>query len=175
MSTPDRPHVVVMGVSGTGKSTVGEELARRHGRGFVEGDDYHPPANVAKMRAGRPLTDEDRWPWLEALAQRLDVVAAGEPRLVVSCSALRRAYRDLLRRGRPDGALFFLHLDAAESVLVRRMEGREHFMPSTLLRSQLDALEPLGPDEHGAVVDVDRPLPEVVSRSARALGEDPVG
>lgn len=173
MVTPDRPHVVVMGVSGTGKSTIAAALAREHGWDFVEGDDFHPRGNVAKMRAGTPLTDDDRWPWLDALAARL--ARAGEGRVVLTCSALRRAYRDVLRGPSAPGEVFFLHLSAAEDVLAARMRAREHFMPPALLHSQLEALEPLQHDELGATLDVDAPVAEILEGSARVLGQDPVG
>jgi len=140
--------VVVMGVSGAGKSAVGGACAHRLGWAFAEGDDFHSAANKAKMHAGTPLTDDDRWPWLRSIAAWIgEREAAGEPS-VVACSALRRAYRDLLRDGHP--SVRFLELDAVDDVLQRRIVGRTaHFMPVTLLQSQLDTLEPLQPDEPG--------------------------
>ena len=149
-----------MGVSGTGKTTVAEALVERLGWRFAEGDDFHPESNVAKMRSGRPLTDEDRRPWLEALAAwTADRDAEGVP-TVVTCSALRRGARDLLRTG-ADGTLF-CHLTGDKHELLGRMQGREHFFPPELLESQLDALEPLGPDEDGFAVDSGPPVPELV-------------
>lgn len=161
--------LVVMGVSGTGKSSVAAVLAERLGLSFVEGDDRHPPSNVAKMSAGTPLTDEDRQPWLEELGRMLgDHDAAGEP-VVLTCSALRRSYRDLLRARVPAGSLYFVHLRAPAAVLQERMESRDHFMPATLLASQLDTLEPLGDDETGGSFDVTPPLDEVVAAVVDAL------
>lgn len=156
-------HLVVMGVSGTGKTTVGEQLADQLGLPFLEGDSLHPAANIAKMSAGRPLDDDDRRPWLETLASLLAAHEADGVGTVLTCSALRRSYRDLLRGGLPAGAVYFVHLAAPESVLRDRMERRDHFMPASLLRSQLDTLEPLGDDETGAVYDVRAPAETVVS------------
>lgn len=139
--------VVVMGVSGTGKSTVGAALADALGIPFVEGDDLHPEANVAKMSAGVPLTDADRAPWLDRIAAEL-----GSP-AVVACSALKRAYRDRLREGAPGLALVYLHGTA--ELLAARVEGREgHFMPTALLQSQLDTLEEPAPAENAIPMDV---------------------
>jgi gluconokinase len=139
--------VVVMGVSGTGKSTIGVALADALGIPFVEGDDLHPEANVAKMAAGIPLTDADRAPWLDRIAAEL-----GSP-VVVACSALKRAYRDRLREAAPDLALVYLHGTA--ELLAARVEGREgHFMPTALLQSQLDTLEEPAPDEDAIPADV---------------------
>ncbi|MGV0655925.1 gluconokinase [Mycolicibacterium thermoresistibile] len=154
----DVPGIVVMGVSGCGKSTVGAALARRLGVPFADADDFHPPANIAKMASGRPLDDPDRLPWLEAVGRW----SAGQPGgAVVACSALRRSYRDRLRRHRGD--LVFLHLTGEPEVIARRQAGRTgHFMPSSLLRSQFDTLEPLQPDEPGATVDVDRSVDAIV-------------
>ncbi|MCM0622271.1 gluconokinase [Nocardioides bruguierae] len=164
-STGQAPlQVVVMGVSGTGKSTVAAALRDRLGWGFVEGDDLHPASNVTKMAHGTPLTDEDRWPWLDRVrAAMVDRSGAGE-HTVVTCSALRRAYRDRLRQDLP--GVFFLLLDAPFDVLEPRVAGRaDHFMPSSLLRSQVDTLETLEGDEDGAVVDVTA-APEVVQDEA---------
>lgn len=157
-----------MGVSGTGKSSVAAVLAERLDLDFVEGDEHHPDSNIAKMSDGIPLTDEDRWPWLEILAglarQRFE---AGRS-LVLTCSALKRSYRDVLRSGVPEGRMFFVHLHAELDVLSARMEQRtKHFMPTSLLGSQLELLEPLEDDELGAVVDVAPPL-EVVADAAEA-------
>lgn len=148
-------HLVVMGVSGTGKSTIAQALNERLGWEFAEGDDYHPQANVDKMASGRPLVDEDRWPWLETLADwTAEREARGEP-TILTCSALRRAYRDILRRG-GDGT-YFLHLVGDKGLLLERMGSRDHFMPPSLLESQLDTLEPLGADERGMLADVANP------------------
>lgn len=153
-------HLVFMGVSGAGKSTVGKRVAGELGLAFAEGDEFHSRANLEKMRQGTPLTDEDRWPWLEALAEWTRVRDEAGQGTAMACSALRRAYRDRLRRGAP---AFFVHLAGAEPLISERMAGRSHFMPPALLRSQLDTLEPLQPDEDGIVVDIARPLPEIVA------------
>ena len=161
--------VVVMGVSGTGKTTVARGLAQHLGWDLVEGDDLHPAANVAKMAAGHPLTDEDRWPWLRSIGERLSAEAAAGRSVVVTCSALRRAYRDLLREGRPD--VVFCHLVADPRLLADRVERRtDHFMPASLLASQLAALDPLEPDEKGVTVDAVGESEEVVARALDALG-----
>ena len=163
-------HVVVMGVSGSGKSIVGERLATELGFEFIDGDDHHSPENIAKMSAGIPLTDEDRGPWLRTLA---DLVAArharGEP-TVLACSALRRAYRDLLRAAIPSEESFVIHLEAdAETLRTRMASRRGHYMPASLLESQLATLEPLEPDEAGVVIDGSKPEPEVVVGALTAV------
>ena len=160
--------VVVMGVSGTGKSTVAAAVADRLGWGFVEGDDLHPAGNVAKMASGEPLTDDDRAPWLELIRARARQEQVAGRSSVITCSALRRRYRERLRDGVEP--MFFLHLRADEEVLGRRMTEREgHFMPSGLLRSQLETLEPLEGDEDGVAIDVSRPVGDVVSDAHRAV------
>ena len=144
-------HLVFMGVSGSGKSTAARAVQERLGWDLAEGDDFHPPANIAKMSAGRPLGDDDRLPWLEALAGwAREHDATGTPTLM-TCSALRRSYRDLLRRGGEH--TFFVHLHGDKGLMLERMGGRDHFMPPSLLESQLDTLEPLEDDEAGLVVD----------------------
>ncbi|KRF32500.1 hypothetical protein ASG94_18585 [Nocardioides sp. Soil805] len=158
-----------MGVSGTGKTTVAAELADRFDWTFVEGDSLHPPANIEKMSAGIPLDDDDRRPWLQALASLQAFHHADGISTVLTCSALKRAYRDVLRGGVPDGSVHFVHLDAPFEVLRERMEAREHFMPPSLLQSQFDTLEPLGADEQGTVVDVSLPLDDVVRAAVAAL------
>jgi gluconokinase len=161
--------VVVMGVSGSGKTTVGLAVAAAMGWPFAEGDDFHPAANVAKMRDGHPLTDEDRWPWLETIGEWIDAREQAGESAVVSCSALRRAYRDVLRRGRPD--VRFLHIVVPPGVIQDRMDHREgHFMPTSLLESQLETLEPLEADEPGVVVTNEGTAAEVLDRSLAALG-----
>ncbi len=146
-------HLVVMGVSGTGKSTVAKALQERLGWPFAEGDDLHPAANVAKMAAGIPLEDADRWPWLDVITAWTSEQAAEGHSTIVTCSALRRAYRDRMRNA-ADGTVF-VHLVGSPELLAERMGAREgHFMPASLLASQLDTLEPLEPDEPGIVVDV---------------------
>ncbi|MEU6342472.1 gluconokinase [Streptomyces sp. NPDC046977] len=163
---PRLPLVVVMGVSGSGKSTVGGLLAGRLGVPYAEADDFHPPANIAKMSAGHPLDDEDRAPWLDAIAAW--ITGRGGHGGVVSCSALRRRYRDRLRRDAP--GLFFLHLDGSEELIAARLAARmQHFMPAGLLHSQFDALEPLEPDEAGAVVAIDGGPQQITERALAAL------
>ena len=157
-----------MGVSGSGKTTVARALAERLGGELLEGDDLHPPANVALMAAGTPLTDADRAPWLEAIGQWIDRRAARGVCAVVTCSALRRSYRDQLRAGRP--TLSFCHLTVDPAVLERRMALRTgHFMPASLLSSQLATLEPLAPDEPGITVSSDAPLDSIVAEVVRRL------
>lgn len=164
-------HLVVMGVSGTGKTTVAGLLAERLGMTFIEGDSLHPPRNIAKMSAGEPLDDDDRRPWLEALASLLAFHHADGVSAVLTCSALKRSYRDVLRSRLPDGAVSFVHLAAPFDVLRARMEAREHFMPASLLQSQFDTLEPLGRDEAGAAFDVTPPVDEVVAAVLAALDD----
>lgn len=156
-------HVVVMGVSGCGKSTVGASAAAALGWSFAEGDDAHPPANVAAMRAGRALTDDDRRPWLHELAGWIAVHDVAGRSSVLACSALRRSYRDVLRSGA--GRVLFVHLDGPPGVIRLRLAERTgHFMPASLLASQLATLEPLAPDEHGLVLDVRNPPGELAER-----------
>lgn len=163
-------HVVVMGVSGTGKTSVGRELARLLGFDFVEGDSHHPRANIAKMESGEPLTDADRKPWLEDLAAVLGRQDAAGRSTVLTCSALRRRYRDVLRSGVDHGRVYFLHLQAPRDVLRERMGRRtKHFMPTSLLASQLATLEPLERDEAGGKVDVTPPLPDVVAAAVERV------
>ncbi|TDB95737.1 gluconokinase [Actinomadura sp. 7K534] len=160
-------HIVVMGVSGCGKSTIARRLRDGFGLKMAEADDFHPPANIAKMSGGEPLTDDDRWPWLEALARwTADQRAAGTS-TVLACSALKRSYRDVLRAPVPD--TYFLHLHGAEELLLERMRSRDHFMPPTLLRSQFETLEPLEPDEHGALLDVAPPVDEVARQATQLI------
>jgi gluconokinase len=162
-----KPHVVVvMGVAGTGKTTVGARLAAALGVPYAEGDDFHPPENVAKMSVGTPLEDADRWPWLDAIgAWAQDRAGLGG---VVSGSALKRAYRDRLRAAAP-GAVF-LHLSGDRPLVERRMTARKgHFMPTALLDSQYAALENLGPDEAGVTVDVSGTPEEITELAVAGL------
>ena len=152
--------IVVMGVSGSGKSTVGAALAQRLRVPFADADDFHPPANIEKMTAGHALNDDDRYPWLEAIGHWLAerCVDGG----VMSCSALKRAYREQLRRHCPE--VEFLHLEGTPEVIGRRQASRPgHFMPASLLVSQFETLEPLGDDERGVRIDVDQSIDAIVA------------
>ncbi|OXR40771.1 Gluconokinase [Nocardia cerradoensis] len=161
------PYVVVMGVSGTGKSTVGRLLADRLGIPFADADDLHSPANIAKMSAGIALTDEDRAPWLAAVGRWLHDRMGEETGGVIACSALKRSYRDTLRTAAP--GVFFVHLTADREELLARVTGRRgHYMPVALVDSQLQTLEPLDAAERGAVLRTDR-APEVLAAHAAAL------
>ncbi|WP_347222013.1 gluconokinase [Mycolicibacterium poriferae] len=154
MSSP----IVVMGVSGSGKSTVGAALAQRLRVPFADADDFHPPANVAKMSSGEPLDDDDRYPWLEAIGEWLAAHPGGG---VMSCSALKRKYRDQLREH--CGEIEFLHLYGSTEVIGKRQASRPgHFMPPSLLASQFKTLEPLEPDERGVTIDVDQNIDGIV-------------
>ncbi|RXZ67153.1 SDR family oxidoreductase [Agromyces albus] len=160
--------VVVMGVSGSGKTTVGSRLARELDRHFLDGDDLHPRENRAKMAAGIPLDDDDRRPWLEEISLRLrSGDDAGHP-LVIACSALKRSYRDILTSLAP--STVFVHLAGDPAVIGDRMRARDHeFMPATLLASQVAVLEPLGDDEGGVVIDITRSPDDVVGAALAAL------
>jgi gluconokinase len=160
--------VVVMGVSGVGKTTVAKGISTVLGWTYAEGDAFHSEANVAKMAAGTPLTDDDRWPWLRSIGEWMsDEIAAGRS-AVVTCSALRRVYRDLLCEGRPQ--VVFCHLVADPSLIGERMEHRtNHYMPASLLPSQLATLEPLEPDEPGVEVSVEGEASQVIARALAAL------
>ena len=155
-----------MGVSGCGKTTIGDLVARELGVPFLDGDSLHPFENVAKMAAGTPLTDEDRWPWLATVGSTL--ANGGDDGLVLACSALRRCYRDAIRALAP--GTVFLHLHGSKEVLGSRLEGRSgHFMPAALLDSQLATLEPLEADEAGIVVDIAAPVSQVVTDSLAGI------
>ena len=159
--TAPAPLVVVMGVSGSGKSVVGAALAQRLRVPFSDADDFHPPANIAKMSAGEALDDHDRYPWLEAIGEWL--ASRDTDGGVIGGSALRRKYRDQLRRHAP--RVQFLHLDGSREVIAGRQAGRPgHFMPSSLLTSQFATLEPLAPDEAGVVIDVDQGVDAIVQQ-----------
>jgi gluconokinase len=156
-----------MGVSGSGKTTVGDRLADGSGRVFIDADDLHPAANKEKMAAGIPLTDDDRWPWLRVVGERL---AVGDG-VIMACSSLKRAYRDLLREYAPNA--YFALLSGSREVLQARVGGRHHeYMPASLLDSQLALLEPLGADEHGGVFDIDHSVDEIVAAIRDALASD---
>lgn len=164
MNTP--PVVVIMGVAGTGKTTIGPLLAARFDVPYAEGDDFHPQANIDKMSAGTPLGDDDRWPWLDAIGAWAHERAGHGG--VVSCSALKRSYRDRLRAAAP--GVVFVHLGGDRALVEDRMAHRQgHFMPTALLDSQFATLQPLEPDEAGVSVDVAGSPEEITGRAAAAL------
>ena len=158
---PDHhPLIVAMGVSGSGKSTVGAALAQRLRVPFADADDFHPEANIAKMSAGHALDDHDRHPWLESIGEWL--VEHQDRGGVMSCSALKRKYRDQLRHHAP--TVEFVHLHGTHEVITKRQASRPgHFMPASLLHSQFATLEPLAPDENGVVIDVDQSIDAIVN------------
>jgi gluconokinase len=161
---------VVMGVSGSGKTTVADGVAQHNGWQLVEGDKLHPPANVAKMQSGTPLTDADRWPWLRAIAREIDAIRARGESAVVASSALKRAYRDILIGDRPDVVL--VYLKGSKDLIARRMAARKnHFMPPTLLDSQFATLEEPGDDEHPIVVSIEPSPDAIVDAVMRKLKE----
>jgi gluconokinase len=161
-SIPATTSIVVMGVSGSGKTSVAAELAKRLGWEYIEGDDLHPEANVAKMSAGIPLDDADRWPWLQRIAEVIGEHEAAGCSFLVTCSALKRSYRDLLRNGHP--SVWFAHVQVSEEVLRDRLHQRQgHYMPPSLLGSQLATLQPLADDEPGAVIPGDASLEDTVT------------
>jgi gluconokinase len=160
--------IVVMGVSGIGKTTVGVRLAEALGAGFLEGDKFHPRANIEKMSHGEPLTDADRKPWLERLAAELDASRVKGESVVLACSALRRSYRDILRAGHGD--VDFVFLDAEQAVIQKRLDARKgHFMPPSLLDSQFAALERPEPDERAVRGDATQPPDVIVASVLRQL------
>jgi len=169
---PHPPVLVVMGVSGCGKSTVAGIVAGRLGWDLEEGDDLHPKANVAKMTAGTPLIDDDRWPWLARVADWIRAhTDSGRPG-VITCSALRRSYRDRLRGEH----VIFVHLHGSYETVNRRLTARtDHFMPAGLLRSQFAALEPLAPDERGLVVEIGGSAAQLAEEIISRLGLTPTG
>src|SRR6478735_5345688 len=161
--------LIVMGVSGAGKSTIGEKLAERLGWKFEDGDRFHPPSNVAKMSAGQPLTDEDRWPWLRAIGDEIARVCKAAGHVVIASSALKRAYRDILVHGRPDVRI--VYLDGTQDLIVSRLALRKgHFMPPGLLESQFKTLEPPEPSENPVTVSIDGSVETVVNDIIRQLG-----
>ncbi|MFJ4173444.1 gluconokinase [Microbacterium sp. NPDC089696] len=166
MMTSQAPVLVFMGVAGTGKSTVAAMLAGRLGWTFEEGDDLHPEANVAKMASGHPLDDDDRWPWLDRIAEWIDErIAAGEPG-IITCSALKRSYRDVLRRD----AVTFVHFTGDRELILERMMRRQgHFMPTALLDSQFATLQPLDADEKAIEVGIDATPQEQTAEIATRL------
>jgi gluconokinase len=159
--------LLVMGVSGCGKSSFGAALAEALALPFADADAFHPPANIAKMAAGMALTDADRWPWLDAIGAWL----AGQPAGIAACSALKRAYRDRLRAAVP--GLRLLHLAGDEALIAARQAARAgHFMPPSLMASQFATLEPPGPEERASVLDVTEPVALLVARAKAALAAD---
>lgn len=164
-------HIVVMGVSGCGKSTTGAALATRLGWPMLEGDSFHPKANVDKMHAGIPLDDTDRAPWLQALADQIAQHEAEGISSIISCSSLKRAYRDILRSGAP--VVRFVHVHGSRELLMQRLESRKgHFFPAKLLDSQLATLELLGADEDGIVIDMALAIDAQTDTALAALGLD---
>jgi len=164
--------LIVMGVSGSGKSTIADKLAERLGWTFEDGDRFHPASNVAKMSAGHPLTDEDRWPWLRAIADEIDRVCRAGEHAVIACSALKRAYRDVLVHGRNDVRIVFL--SGTQPLIAGRLAARKgHFMPPGLLDSQFRTLEPPQADEQPLTVSIDASVDAIVDDIAHQLGLDP--
>ena len=165
----EKPLIVVMGVAGSGKTTIASGLAEKLGVPFVEGDSLHPIANVKKMASGIPLTDEDRWPWLAAIGQRMEVERLTGHGVVVSCSALKHAYRDCLRK-EVHGKVHFILLDGSRELITDRMKKRKgHFMPPALLDSQFATLEKPTPDEHAVILDISHPVPTLLAEAAQAV------
>jgi gluconokinase/6-phosphogluconolactonase len=160
--------LVVMGVSGSGKSTIGEALSRRLGWRYEDGDSFHPPANVAKMSAGQPLTDEDRWPWLRAIAAEIERCRQAGEHIIIACSALKKAYRDILVHGRDD--IRMVYLNGSHDLVADRLGHRkDHFMPPGLLDSQFATLEPPSADERPITVSIDAPVEVIVDRVLEQL------
>ena len=163
--------IVMMGVAGSGKTTIGEKLAERLGWPYEDGDKLHPKANVEKMSAGHPLTDEDRWPWLQAIADEIDRICKKDEHAVIGCSALKRAYRDVLVHGRDDVRI--VYLDGTQELIARRLKARKgHFMPPALLESQFNTLQPPQADERPVTVSIDAPVETIVDDILRKLGPD---
>jgi gluconokinase len=173
ISVPDKPGeipcaLVVMGVSGSGKSNIAVALAKKLSWIYEDGDRFHPASNVAKMSAGHPLTDEDRWPWLQAIADEIDRVCKAGQRAVIACSALKRAYRDVLVHGRPDVRIVFL--DGTKDLIASRLAQRKgHFMPPGLLESQFKTLEPPDANENPVSVSIDASVDVIVDDIIRQL------
>jgi gluconokinase len=162
--------LIVMGVSGSGKTTIATALAQHLGWPFKDGDELHPPSNIAKMHAGHPLDDTDRWPWLAQIAEWIDAWRAVGSCGVITCSALKRRYRAFLTKGRGEVRIIYLHGEMA--LIATRLAARsDHFMPRDLLASQFAALEEPGPDEHAIRVEIDQPVSETVAAIAAVLGQ----
>lgn len=161
-----KERIVLMGVAGCGKSSVGAALAALIGAEFIDGDDLHPAENITKMRRGEPLADADRWPWLA----RVGAVLA-QPGKIVGCSALKHTYRARIARS-AGGPVWFVHLVGSKALIAARMAARPgHFMPLALLDSQFATLEPPGPDEHAISVSIDQPMAALVSEIVAKLGK----
>ncbi|MBP3035706.1 gluconokinase [Arthrobacter sp. zg-ZUI100] len=160
--SPTPQHLVIMGVSGSGKTTISTLLSEHLGWIAAEADEFHPESNIAKMSSGTPLTDEDRWPWLASIREWMDTQAENGRSTIVTCSALKHSYRDVLATA--SGDVHFVHLNGDAAVLGERMKTRSgHFMPASLLPSQMSTLEPLAEDEQGVVVDILKPPGDIVS------------
>jgi gluconokinase len=160
--------LIVMGVSGSGKSTIADKLAERLGWSYEDGDKFHPASNVAKMSAGHPLTDADRWPWLQAIADEIDRVCGAGQHAVIACSALKRAYRDILVHGRSDVRIVFLQ--GTQELIANRLAARKHhFMPPGLLDSQFKTLQPPDRSENPVTVSIDAPVDTIVGDIIRGL------
>jgi carbohydrate kinase (thermoresistant glucokinase family) len=166
--------IVVMGVSGVGKTTVAEVLARRLGWGFIDGDAFHPPSNVAKMRSGTPLTDEDRWPWFERLGAEIDRRRSAAERVVLACSALKRAYRKALIGGHRDVCLVYLQ-GSRDLIMSRLSERKGHYFPPHLLDSQLATLEEPDASERALIVGVENGIDDVVTEIIGKLDRQEAG
>jgi gluconokinase len=164
--------LIVMGVSGSGKSTIADQLAERIGWRCEDGDKFHPASNIAKMSAGHPLTDQDRWPWLQAIADEIDRLCKAGERAVIACSALKRAYRDILVHGRDDVRI--VYLDGTQQLIADRLAKRKgHFMPAGLLESQFKTLEPPAREENPLTVSIDGSVDAIVDDIVRQLGISP--
>jgi carbohydrate kinase (thermoresistant glucokinase family) len=163
--------LVIIGVSGSGKSTIADALGKRLGWTVEDGDSFHPAKNIDKMSAGHPLTDEDRWPWLHAIAAEIDRKRARSESIIVACSALKRAYRDILVQGHRDVRIVYLR--GEKDLIARRLKARTgHFMPPGLLESQLKTLQEPASDEHPLIVSIDATVDEIADHILRLLNED---
>lgn len=168
----EKPLIVVMGVAGSGKTTIASGLAEKLGVPFVEGDSLHPAANVKKMSGGIPLTDEDRWPWLEAIGERMEVERVTGHGVVVSCSALRHVYRDCLRK-KVNGKVHFILLDGSRELITDRMKQRKgHFMPPALMDSQFATLEKPSADEDAVILDISHPISALLAEALQSLASE---